>query len=164
MLIKFIFHCLGLVLILCFASQSLWLALLICTALLAIREFFQVAVSLRRYLLSPENWIELTTILCICVILFMPDTGSRPEYAEESKMLKRHLSAIAIVLSWAELITLVGKHPKLSRFVCLFFIKKISKIKYLRTLRSRIEENARLLIFRKFSTLPDVICFSLPVY
>ena len=75
MLIKFIFHCLGLVLILCFASQSLWLALLICTALLAIREFFQVAVSLRRYLLSPENWIELTTILCICVILFMPDTG-----------------------------------------------------------------------------------------
>ena len=128
MLIKFIFHCLGLVLILCFASQSLWLALLICTALLAIREFFQVAVSLRRYLLSPENWIELTTILCICVILFMPDTGSRPEYAEDSKMLKRHLSAIAIVLSWAELITLVGKHPKLSRFVCvLFFLSKMEK-------------------------------------
>ena len=127
MLIKFIFHCLGLVLILCFASQSLWLALLICTALLAIREFFQVAVSLRRYLLSPENWIELTTILCICVILFMPDTGSRPEYAEESKMPKRHLSAIAIVLSWAELITLVGKHPKLSRFVCVCFFIKNSK-------------------------------------
>ena len=82
--------------------------------------------------MSPENWIELTTILCICVILFMPDTGSRPEYAEDSKMLKRHLSAIAIVLSWAELITLVGKHPKLSRFVCLFFVKN-SKIKYLRT-------------------------------
>ena len=127
MLIKFIFHFLGLVLILCFASQSLWLALLICTALLAIREFFQVAVSLRRYLLSPENWIELTTILCICVILFMPDTDFRSsnawrEYAEESKMLKRHLSAIAIVLSWAELITLVGKHPKLSRFVGFIII------------------------------------------
>ena len=152
-MIKFIFHFLGLVLILCFASQSLWLALLICTALLAIREFFQVAVSLRRYLLSPENWIELTTILCICVILFMPDTGSRPEYAEESKMLKRHLSAIAIVLSWAELITLVGKHPKLSRFVCLFFIKNSISSAYVLTYalsfyRSRILLNSKIKYLR----------------
>ena len=75
---------------------------------MAIREFLQVAVSLKRYILSPENWIELGTILCICIILFHPNT-------DDTITLKRHLSAIAIVLSWAELITLVGKHPKLTR-------------------------------------------------
>ena len=96
------------VLILCFGSKSLWAALLITTALMAIREFLQVAVSLKRYILSPENWIEVVTILCICMILFLNNNSDKTT-------LKRHLSAIAIVLSWAELITLVGKHPKLTR-------------------------------------------------
>ena len=99
------------VLILCFGSKSLWAALLITTALMAIREFLQVAVSLKRYILSPENWIEVVTILCICVILFHPTYSNNAD----TTTLKRHLSAIAIVLSWAELITLVGKHPKLTR-------------------------------------------------
>ena len=97
----------GLTLILIFGAQSLFTALIITTGLLALREFFQVTVSLRRYLLSPENWIEVTTIILIGIILFHND---------EDKALKRHLSAIAIVLSWAELITLVGKHPKLTRY------------------------------------------------
>lgn len=30
--------------------------------------------------------------------------------------MKRHMAAIALVLSWAEFITLVGKHPKLTRY------------------------------------------------
>ena len=29
---------------------------------------------------------------------------------------KRHLAAVSLVLSWAEFITLVGKHPKLTRY------------------------------------------------
>lgn len=99
----------GLILIIIFGASSLFPALIITTALLSIREFFQVTVSLRRYLLGPENWIEVTTIILITIILFQKDT-------EDSILLKRHLAAIAIVLSWAELITLVGKHPKLTRY------------------------------------------------
>ena len=99
----------GLILIGTFGSKSLFFGLLITTVILTIREFFQVTVSLRRYLLSPENWIEVTTIIIIGIILF------HKEDPEEDNILKRHLSAIAIVLSWAEMITLVGKHPKLER-------------------------------------------------
>ncbi len=34
----------------------------------------------------------------------------------DNNKLKRILAGIAIVLSWAELITLIGKHPKLTRY------------------------------------------------
>jgi hypothetical protein len=69
-----------------------------------------VTVSLRRYLLSPENWIEVTSIILISIILFGKDVQ------EDHNELKRHLAGITIVLSWAELITLVGKHPRLTRY------------------------------------------------
>ncbi len=81
--------------------------LVILTGILIVREFFQMTVSLKRYLLSPENWLEVSVIVLIMVVIYGED-GSQD--------LKRHLSAIAIVFSWAELITLVGKHPKLTRY------------------------------------------------
>eukprot|EP00092_Neocalanus_flemingeri_P007937 GFUD01008564.1.p1 GENE.GFUD01008564.1~~GFUD01008564.1.p1 ORF type:complete len:1055 (-),score=196.84 GFUD01008564.1:189-3353(-) len=83
-------------------------ALMILLAGLAGREFFQMAVSLRRYFLTVENWIELSMIVLISVILFIPDEGNRD--------LKRHLAAISLFLSWAELITFVAKHPRLTRY------------------------------------------------
>ena len=90
------------------SDNLLWGILLVLTGLLVLREFFQVTVSLKRYVLSPENWIEVTVIILIGVLLF--------HNQEPYQDLNRHLSAIAIVLSWAELITLVGKHPKLTRY------------------------------------------------
>ena len=87
-------------------AATLTYALILLLGLLVVRELFQVTVSLKRYLFSPENWIEVSMILCISIILFAP----------ASYDLKRHLCAISIVLSWAELITLVGKHPKLTRY------------------------------------------------
>lgn len=99
----------GLIIILILGAESLYAALIILTSLLALREFFQITVSLRRYIFSPENWIEVSSIVIIGVILFHQDDE------ESFNALKRHLSAIVIVLSWAELITLVGKHPKLTR-------------------------------------------------
>eukprot|EP00095_Tigriopus_kingsejongensis_P004014 snap_masked-scaffold5_size1054832-processed-gene-0.1 protein:Tk04014 transcript:snap_masked-scaffold5_size1054832-processed-gene-0.1-mRNA-1 annotation:"transient receptor potential cation channel protein painless" len=86
----------------------LWHALLFLTILLLIREFFQVSVSLKRYIVSPENWIEVSMIILIGFILFWNDTALDG--------LNRHFSAIVLVLSWAELITLVGKHPKLTTY------------------------------------------------
>ena len=99
----------GLILILMIGAKSLYVTLIILTGILTMREILQMTVSLRRYLLSPENWIEIGTIICISIILFHKDDES------DFNALKRHLSALAIVLSWAELITLVGKHPKLTR-------------------------------------------------
>ncbi|XP_059093898.1 transient receptor potential channel pyrexia-like [Tigriopus californicus] len=86
----------------------LWSSLLFLTIVLLVREFFQVSVSLKRYICSPENWIEVAMISLIGFILFLGD--------EHHYNLKRHFSAIVLVLSWAEFITLVGKHPKLSRY------------------------------------------------
>ena len=79
------------------------------TVILAVREILQMTVSLRRYALDPENWLEITTIVLISVILLHPNDETN--YNE----LKRHLSAVCIVFSWAELITLVCKHPALTR-------------------------------------------------
>ena len=82
--------------------------MLVLVCILAAREGFQLMVSVRRYILSPENWIEVAMIILVCILLFHPDT-------EDGIALKRHMAAFAIVLSWTELITLLGKHPKLSR-------------------------------------------------
>ena len=66
--------------------------------------------SLKRYLISPENWLEMSMICLVGCILWIPD-----ESMEEPCKIKRHLAAVAIILSWAELITLVARHPRLSR-------------------------------------------------
>ena len=87
----------------------------------------QMAVSLKRYVLEVENWIEVATIVLTSVILFYnsSDDGLGEDNEDD---LRRHLAAIVIVLSWAELITLVGKHPKLTRYniyVVMFY--KVSR-------------------------------------
>ena len=91
-----------------FRENLLWIGMLVLVCILAAREGFQLMVSVRRYILSPENWIEVAMIILVCILLFHPDT-------EDGIALKRHMAAFAIVLSWTELITLLGKHPKLSR-------------------------------------------------
>ncbi len=87
--------------------KVLWTSLVILIGILLIREMFQALISLKRYFFSPENWLEIAVIILGSIILFDKD---------QSEETKRHLAAVAIVLSWAELITLVGKHPKLTRY------------------------------------------------
>ena len=67
-------------------------------------------VSLKRYVFGAENWLEIATIVLVGVILYVPDSRF-----EDPCETKQHLAAIALVLSWATLITLVGRHPKLPR-------------------------------------------------
>ena len=81
-----------------------------------LRELLQMAVSLKRYFTSFENWIELAMI-AIVIALVCNNTG-------DSLLLNRHLAAVAIVFSWAELITLIGRHPKLLHcnvYVTMFY-------------------------------------------
>ena len=90
-------------------EDVLWIMMLILLVGLVFREFVQLMASLRRYILSPENWIEVSMIILVSILLFYKDD-------KEGIELKRHLAAFAIVFSWTELITLIGKHPKLSRY------------------------------------------------
>merc|ERR1719477_157616 len=75
--------------------------------LLLLRELMQMTVSLKRYFSSFENWIELS-IFALGSYLLLENDGSFE--------LKKHLAAFGIVLSWAELIVLFGRHPKLKEY------------------------------------------------
>lgn len=73
--------------------------------LLMIRELFQLVVSPRRYLQSIENWMEIALIIVTGWIVF---------YDSAAESTKQQLSAIAILLSSAELVLLIGQFPALS--------------------------------------------------
>ena len=72
--------------------------------LLAMREIFQFIVSIPRYLCSPENLMEVGLITMVFLLIFSDDPN-----------IRRQSAAFAIILSWVELIILVGKHPASSR-------------------------------------------------
>lgn len=73
--------------------------------LLLIRELFQLLLSPTRYLQSIENWMEIGLIFVTIWIVFSKS-------ATEST--KQQLSAVAILLSSAELVLLIGQFPTLS--------------------------------------------------
>ena len=99
----------GLAFVMIGGRSVLWISLLVLLGILVLREFVQLLVSIKRYFCSPENWIEVSMIILLATILLVPESTAH-------KDLKRHLSAFTIVLSWAELITLVAKHPRLTRY------------------------------------------------
>lgn len=73
--------------------------------LLIIRELFQLLVSPTRYLRSIENWMEIALIIVTAWIVC---------YDSALESTKQQLSAIAILLSSAELVLLIGQFPTLS--------------------------------------------------
>ena len=85
-------------------SQVFWWTLVILIILLSVRELFQFVVSIPRYVESIENWMEIALITAVFSILFNGDNN-----------IQRQSAAFAIILSWIELIILVGKHPASSR-------------------------------------------------
>ncbi|CAB4060170.1 unnamed protein product [Lepeophtheirus salmonis] len=97
--------------VLYFRTAALWSVLTGLIVLLILRELFQLGVSLKRYIFTPENWLEVSMITLVCVILFVPDS-----YFLEPCETKRHLAAITILLSWSEMITLIARHPRLERY------------------------------------------------
>lgn len=73
--------------------------------ILLAREIFQLLVSPVRYLQSFENWMEVALIIVTAWIVF---------YNSSTESTKQQLSAIAILLSSAELVLLIGQFPTLS--------------------------------------------------
>ena len=49
--------------------------------------------------------------ITVGIILWIPDSAF-----ESPCETKRHFAAISLVLSWAEMITLVARHPKLAKY------------------------------------------------
>ena len=94
-----------------FSSGGLWYILVILLSILTVREVFQVTASLKRYILSLENILELVMMSLLAYLLFDPDNPDDCEC-----QLKRHIASLVILLSWIELIVLVAKHPRLSRY------------------------------------------------
>ena len=58
-----------------------------------LRELLQFGTAPRRYFFSLENWLEVTLIALIALLLFMGGYGCHVS-------AKRHMAAIVIVLSW----------------------------------------------------------------
>ena len=103
------------VLVLIFGATILRPAIIFLICILGIVEIFQILVSLKRYVLSIENWIEVIMIVIVSVLL--SNEGGNFD-------LNRSLASIAILLSWAKVITLIGKHPRNNRlniYVTMFF-------------------------------------------
>ena len=86
--------------------NTLWISLMVLSVLLILREVFQLFVSMKRYFSNVENLLEIFLIAVLLVMLFKSSDIE----------LGRHLSGVLIILSWAELITLVGKHPMLTKY------------------------------------------------
>ena len=90
-------------------ANALWYMLLVLLGCLVGREALQLGVAPRRYFFSLENWVEVTLICLTSVLLFHGGYSCHVE-------AKRHVAAIVIVLSWSELITMVGRHPHLTTY------------------------------------------------
>lgn len=97
------------------ASGFWWSVLIVFLALLAVRELFQLVVFSSKYFKNPENYLEFILLVTSAAILFSDwvHDHARP-----------HFSAVAILLSWAELVLLIGRHPSLSVNIEMF--KRVS--------------------------------------
>ena len=104
--VETIFICVMVALII-FGNAILKIILICFLVLLLLRECLELSVSAKRYLTSVENWVELLLIALVFVILVNDCTQFE---------MNRHLAAISIVLSWAELIVMLGRHPKLKEY------------------------------------------------
>ncbi len=94
-------------------AAGLWTALTVLLSILIVRELLQMTGSLKRYLCSPENWLEMAMIALVGTVLWWPDSALG---WSEDCVVKRHLSAVSIMLAWAEFVTLVARHPRLTRY------------------------------------------------
>jgi ankyrin repeat protein len=99
-----------------------WVLSIVFLILLIMREIFQLVVSPSKYLCSSENYLEFLLLITSASILFSEwvHNNARP-----------HFSAIAILLSWAELVLLIGRHPRLSTNIEMFKTVSWNFLKFL---------------------------------
>ncbi|XP_050525042.1 transient receptor potential channel pyrexia [Daktulosphaira vitifoliae] len=94
----------------------LWVIVLGFLMALSVREIFQLISSPIMYLTSWENWLEICLIVLTAILMLCEMPG---------KISRNQISAIIILLSWGELILLVGRHPVLATHLEMF--KRVTK-------------------------------------
>jgi len=90
-------------------SHVLWWFVTILLCLLVCREALQFSINPSRYFSSIENIIEVVLMIITAVLLFYGSPGCHLQ-------MKRELSAAALILSWIDLVTMIGRHPMLSNY------------------------------------------------
>ncbi len=107
-----------------FRSQSkfVWFLTFLLCGLLLLRELFQFAVSPLRYMINFENWIEILLIGTTFTILLCKVASNN---------IKSQIAAVAILLSWMELVLLIGRHPLLSTNIEMFKVVSCNFLKFL---------------------------------
>ena len=75
-----------------------------------VREFVQLSVSYRRYIFNIENLMESSLIILTYTLMF----------ASLSPLSTKLISAVILLLSWFEVVLLIGGHPRLSTYISMF--------------------------------------------
>jgi ankyrin repeat protein len=83
----------------------LWYFLKVFLIFQIVREILQLIIYRWAYIMSLENWLEMLLIIAT----FLTYSG-----VVKSTQIKRHLSAVALLLGWVELLLLAGRLPQLS--------------------------------------------------
>lgn len=97
-------------------ETNLWVLVMGFLIALTFRELFQLVSSPIAYITSLENWLEISLLILTSILLL----------CEMSCVSYRNqISAIVILLSWGELILLVGRHPALATHLEMF--KRVTK-------------------------------------
>ena len=105
-----------------YIASGFWWALLIVFLALLTRELLQLFVFTSKYFKNPENYLEFILLITSAAILFSDwvHDHARP-----------HFSAVAILLSWAELGLLIGRHPNVSVYIEMFKLVSQSFLNFL---------------------------------
>lgn len=99
-------------------KTGFWILNIIFCSILLIRELFQFGVAPLKYFTSFENWLEVGLIIVTYIILLCGFGAHQ-------------LAAVAILLSWTELVLLIGRHPSLSTNIEMFKVVCVNFLQFL---------------------------------
>ncbi|CAB4054829.1 unnamed protein product [Lepeophtheirus salmonis] len=83
--------------------NTIRIIVMVLLVLLTIREFLQAFVSFRRYIFSVENILEISLVSLSFYICFTENLKTESS---------RSICVAALLLTWAEMVLLFGRHPK----------------------------------------------------
>jgi len=105
-------------------STALRLVAGLCLLVLALVELVQLGVSVKRYLASPQNLMQVAILALATTLVCRGDPATGWEE-------RRHLAALLTLLSWTELLLVIGQHPSLSTKLTMFYTVFITFFQFL---------------------------------
>ncbi|KAK6625954.1 hypothetical protein RUM43_006253 [Polyplax serrata] len=112
------------------AVDFLRVCLVIFLVILTLRELFQAVIHPKKYIIDPENWLEILLLVVLAFVLFKDCSREFPKSTRLGLWCPQ-FNALAILLSWFELVLLAGKHPLQSLHIEMFKTVSINFMKFL---------------------------------